>query len=69
MQHHRDEDWPQLQPAHREGGRDGEACDVDDNDDDDDDDDGDDDGVSWEDVNGVNHTFFDKLWMGSHLFW
>ena len=26
--------------------------------DDDDDDDDDDDGVSWEDVNGVNHTFF-----------
>ena len=38
-------------------------------DDDDDDDYDDDDGVSWEDVNGVNHTFFDKVWMGSHFFW
>ena len=36
---------------------------------DEDDEDDEDDGVSWEDVNDVNHTFFDKVWMGSHFFW
>ena len=42
-------------------------------DDDDEDDDKDDDedgaeGVVREDVNGVNHTFLDKVWIYSHLF-